>query len=142
MRRTALLLFAALAGCQDKGSPAAPPPATTTITPTAAGDEEPVDIGDSQGVFKDYRDNPIGASAKWKGKRVRFHQLVTEIGHDGDGAYVVFYSGARVYPLASELDAFGKLKRGDTVTVEGTVKGYQGEGADLVIGIDRAKLLR
>lgn len=145
MRLAALFVIAAIAGCQDRTATQPATPAATThsqpadLIPPPKPPEPATDIGNA--MVQEFRDNVISAKSKWIGKRVRMRNTVTSVGEDRNGFYLTFYSGAKLYPTASDLDAFGKTKRGDQLITEGVIQAYHGEGLDLQIVLSDGKFV-
>lgn len=132
MRRTALAFLIAAAGCQDRPPADPAPPAQPTPPPAAAAParaDEPADVGNGQELANEFRANVIGAGRKWGGRRVRLWNEVLDVGQDRGGDFLLLYS----FKVYGTDEAFGRLRKGDKVVVEGVVQTYRGAEADLEV---------
>jgi hypothetical protein len=103
-----------------KGPTQAVPEATATqpVGPVLEG-------GNGNPIINEFLANPIAAEKKWIGKRVRVWNEVGSIDRDKDGWYVSFrHCDLTVYIAAGQEERFGRLKRGDKITVEATLDRY------------------
>ncbi len=82
------------------------------------------DIGYGHQVQNDFIANPINASQKWIGKRVRFKNDVYLISRDHRGRFYLTVGSIFIHPSASDLDKFSTLKVGDSVEVEVTISRF------------------
>lgn len=111
-------------------------------TPTTGGGVRPpstFDVADTV-ITVDYRDNPIEADKRWKGKRGRVTLQVTDFGKDSSGGMYIAQDrfpgttlgtgGDMMYCrlAAGQDDAVAKLSRGNFVTLEATCTGRMNDG--------------
>jgi hypothetical protein len=80
------------------------------------------DVGFGLMIQQEYTDNATAAEKKWAGKLVRVEGTVLDIGRDTTGFFVAFDNAIRAYPVPAELEAFGAVKKGDTIILEGVVR--------------------
>ncbi len=106
-------------------------------------------------LFNDYRDNTIGADAKYKGKFVELSGEVQEMSVDAKGRnYIGFKtveSISEVYPpniicfvKQDAQAAFGKLKEGNKIKVIARVVGRSPASIQLgfIVTLDEARLVK
>lgn len=140
MRPTVVLLLATIAlGCGQlapKPSPASQAtvpggdsPARPAPSPTPVADPGPAVEAEPFAVVGAYLDNPVGADAKYKGKKLRVKMLAEKIGQKDGGAYLGCTDATGGAPtfvafLADPADPnVAALKPWQAVLVEGVCDG-------------------
>lgn len=105
-------------------------PVEDTKTEEPAFDYEFANVVD---LIQEYKDNEVAADEKYKGKTVKITGLVKDIGKDIlDNAYITINDGKDItwdyaqcyFKNKDEIAKVANLKKGDSVTVIGTVGSY------------------
>lgn len=98
--------------------------------PAVASAPKPIAVTAVQ-ICADYGENQIAADEKWKGKRVAVTGTISNIGKDFKDDSFVTLSDGKEYSLGGiqagfgtgSNDVIGKLRKGQKITIEGTVEG-------------------